>query len=239
MVRTILPTSFLAGVLLLLGGLQQVAAEIQVSIDRNPVQVNESFQLVFSLDTDLDRDPDFSALQQDFLILSNKRSNSISIINGEYRRSAKWGLKLMAKQIGEYTIPAVRFGDEFSKPFQVTVKPSSLASVPHDKLVLELIADKNEVFVQGQVILTLRLLSATDISAYQFGKISLENLDAVVEPMGDERQYQTRIADRSYLVLEQQYALFPQQSGRLAIAPVRAEVRLPSKSSSWCCPWKP
>ena len=231
MVKAFMPASFLVAILLLLGGLQQAAAEVQVSIDRNPVQVNESFQLVFSLDADPDRDPDFSALQQDFLILSNRRSSGISIINGQYQRSVKWGLKLMAKQVGEFTIPAIRFDHEFSKPFQVTVEPSALASVPHDKLVLELVADKTEVFVQGQVILTLRLLSATDISAYQFGDISLENLDAVIEPMGDERQYQTRIADRSYLVLEQQFALFPQQSGRLGITPVRAEVRLPSKSS--------
>ena len=231
MVKTFLPPSLMALVLLIFSGLQQVAAEVQVSIDRNPVQVNESFQLVFSLDADPDRDPDFSALQQDFLILSNRRSSGISIINGEYQRSVKWGLKLMAKQVGEFTIPAIRFGNESSKPFQVTVKPSSMASVPHDRLVLELLADKSEVFVQGQVILTLRLLSATDISAYQFGDISLQNLDAVIEPLGDERQYQTRIADRSYLVLEQQFALFPQQSGRLTVAPARAEVRLPSKSS--------
>jgi len=231
MVKAFMSASFLVAVLLLFSGLQQVAAEVQVSIDRNPVQVNESFQLVYSLDADPDRDPDFSALQQDFLILSNRRSSGISIINGQYQRSVKWGLKLMAKQVGEFTIPAIRFDREFSKPFQVTVEPSTLASVPHDKLVLELVADKTEVFVQGQVILTLRLLSATDISAYQFGDISLENLDAVIEPMGDERQYQTRIADRSYLVLEQQFALFPQQSGRLGITPVRAEVRLPSKSS--------
>jgi hypothetical protein len=212
MVKTFLPPSLKVLVLLIFAGLQQVAAEVQVSIDRNPVQVNESFQLVFSLDAD-------------------RRSSGISIINGEYQRSVKWGLKLMAKQVGEFTVPAIRFGNESSKPFQVTVKPSSMASVPHDRLVLELLADKSEVFVQGQVILTLRLLSATDISAYQFGDISLQNLDAVIEPLGDERQYQTRIADRSYLVLEQQFALFPQQSGRLTVAPARAEVRLPSKSS--------
>jgi hypothetical protein len=230
MVKAYLPASFLIALLLMLSGLRQVAAEVQVSIDRNPVQVNESFQLIFSLDSSPDRDPDFSVLQNNFLILGNNRSNSISIINGQYQRSIKWNLKLMAKQVGEYTIPAIRFDHERSKPFQVTVKPSSLASVPHDQLVLELVADKAEVFVQGQVILTLRLLSATNISAYQFGDISIADLDAVIEPMGDVRQYQTRIADKSYLVLEKQFALFPQQSGRFGISPVRAEVRLPSRS---------
>ncbi len=225
------PTSFLVMVLLLLGSLQQVAAEVQVSVDRNPVALNESFQMVFSLDADPDRDPDFSVLQQDFRVLGNRRSSSISIINGQYQRSIKWELKLMAKQVGEFTVPAIRFDHESSKAFQVTVKPSTPGAVPQDQLMFELVADKIGVFVQGQLILTLRLLSASDISAYQFGDISLENMDAVVEPMGDVRQYQTRIADRPYLVLEQQFALFPQQSGRLDIAPVHAEVRLRSKSS--------
>ena len=218
-------------VLLMLTGVQQVSAEVEVNIDRNPVQVNESFQLVFSLEQSPDREPDFSILQQHFLILSNNRSNSISIINGEYQRSVKWTLQLMAKQVGEYMIPAIRFDQERSKPFQIKVLPSSLASVPHDQLVLELLVDKSEAYVQSQIIVTLRLLSATNVSAYNFGDISTDNLDVVIEPLGDERQYQTRIADKSYLVLEKQFALFPQQAGRLGLEPVMAEVRLPSSSA--------
>ena len=114
-----------------------LAAEVEVIIDRNPVQINESFQLVFSLDHSPARDPDFSVLQQHFLVLGNNRSNNISIINGEYQRSVKWTLQLMAKQIGEHVIPAIRFGDERSEPFQVSVQPSSMASVAHDEQGLE------------------------------------------------------------------------------------------------------
>ncbi len=205
-------------------------AEVKVALDRNPVQVNESFQLVFSLDDIPERDPDFSPLLKDFMILGNNRSNSISIINGEYRRSVKWTLQLMAKQIGEYRIPAIRFGKERSEAFSISVEPSSLAAVPHDDLVLELVGDRDRAYVQQQVVVTLRLLSATDLSAYQFGDIGLAGVDAVVEPLGDVRQYTTRIADQSYLVLEKQVALFPQQSGRIEIGPVMAEARLPSRS---------
>lgn len=217
--------------LALLGFHAPLAADVEVTIDRNPVQVNESFQLVFSLDRSPASEPDFSALQQHFLILGSNRTNNISIINGEYRRSVKWTLQLMAKQIGDYVIPSIRFGDERSDSFEVSVQPSSLASVPHDEQVLELTVDRSDVHVQSQVILTMRLLSATDIAAYQFGEIDVEDLDMVIEPLGDVRQYQTRIADRSYLVLEKQLALFPQQSGQLEIPPVLAEVRLPSRSS--------
>lgn len=224
---------FIMAISLILAGLwaPSATAEIEVSIDRNPVQVNESFQLVFSLEQSPDREPDFSSLRQHFLILGNNRSSTISIINGEYRRSVKYNLQLMPKQVGEFMMPAIRFDQERSKAFQITVKPSSLAAQPQDPLVLEVLADKTEAYVQSQVILSLRLLSATGISAYQFGDILIENIDTVVEPLGDAREYQTRIADKSYLVLEQRFALFPQQAGRLEVAPLSVEVRLPSRSN--------
>ena len=206
-------------------------AAVEVTIDRNPVQVNESFQLVFSLDHSPDKDPDFSILQQHFRLLGNNRSTSISIINGKYQRIVKWTLKLMPKQIGEYMLPAIRFDQERSEPFQIKVEPSSLASVPHDQLFIEFEADRQSVPVQGQVILKLRLFSSQNLSAYQFGDVSIKELDAVLEPLGDVRQFQTRIADQSYLVLEKRFALFPQQSGRLEIPPVLAEVRLTSGSA--------
>lgn len=208
-----------------------LAAAVEVTIDRNPVQVNESFQLVFSLDQSPDRDPDFTSLQQHFLILGSNRSSTISIINGEYRRSVKYTLQLMPKQAGEFMIPAIRFDSERSKPFQVTVKPAALSAVPQDQLVLEVMADKNEAYVQSQIILSLRLLSAVNLSDYQFGDISIENLDTVIEPLGKAREYQTRIADQAYLVLEKRFALFPQESGRLEVNPVMVEVRLRSRSN--------
>ncbi|MGD2171241.1 MAG: BatD family protein [Gammaproteobacteria bacterium] len=206
-------------------------ADIDVSVDRNPVQLNETFQLVFELDESPDRNPDFSALQNDFLVLGNNRSSSISIINGDYRRSVKWTLQLMAKEAGEFEIPAIRFDDKFSKPVKITVKPASPASLPDDKLALEMRVDRTEAYVQSQIILTLRLLSAVDISAYQFGDVAIDNLDTVAEPLGDVRQYQTRVGDKAYLVLEKRFALFPQQTGKLEVSPILAEVRLPSRKA--------
>jgi hypothetical protein len=212
----------LAG-LLLFGFTKPALAEVKVSIDRDPVPVNESFQVVFSIDYRPDHDPDFSILQQHFTILGNNRNSSISLIDGEYRRGIKWTLQLMPKQTGEFMIPAIRFDQERSKPLQITVEPSTLKAVPQDELVLELLADVDEVYVQGQVLLTLRLMSEADNSAYEFGDVEIASLDVMIEPLGDESQYQARIADRRYLVRERQYALFPQQSGRLEVEPVVAE----------------
>jgi len=215
--------------LLLLAVAMPTRAEVQVSVDRNPVHLNDTFQLVFELDQSPDQDPDFSELRKHFLVLGNNRSSSISIINGDYQRSVKWTLQLMAKDVGEFEIPSIRFDAERSKPIHITVKAANPSSLPEDRLALEMKADSSEAYVQSEVILTLRLLSAVDISAYQFSDISIDKLDTVSEPLGDVRQYQTRVGDKAYLVLEKRIALFPQQSGTLEISPVLAEVRLPSR----------
>jgi hypothetical protein len=208
---------------LLFGSAKPALAGVKASIDRNLVPVNQSFELLFSVDYTPDHDPDFSPLQRHFTILGMNRGSSFSLIDGNYRRSIEWTLQLMPKQVGEFVIPAIRIEQERSQPVPITVEPSTLLSVPQDELALDLLADVAEVYVQGQVVLTLRLLSANDVTAYEFGEVKVDSLDVVIEPMGGERQYQARIADRLYLVRERQYALFPQQSGRLEVGPIMAE----------------
>ncbi len=208
-------------------------AEINLSIDRNPVYANESFQLFFEADDSPDGDPDFSPLQQYFDILNTSQNNSISIINGNYQRSIKWTLQLMPKQVGEIIVPAIGFGDDSTEPFQISVKAASQSGAAPDRgLIFELSADRESVVVQGQVIVTMRLMSDTNISAYEIGELVVDRVDVVREPLGDVRRFQTRLGDRPYLVLEQKFALFPQEIGSLEIKPVLGQVRLSASSGS-------
>ena len=218
---------------------QIASAVIEVSSDRNPVQVNESFQLFFEADETPDSDPDFSPLQQFFTVLNTSQSNSISIINGDYQRSIKWTLQLMAKQAGDLVIPAIHFGDDKTEPFPMTVKPATQsATEPGNDLIFELSAESESVPVQGQVIISMRLMVNNNISAYQFGDLEVENLDVVIEPLGEVQRYQTRLGDQPYLVLEKKLAIFPQQSGQLKINPVLGEVRLVPESNSLFDPFQ-
>ena len=208
-------------------------AEVTVSIDRNPVRVNESFQFFFETDTSVDGDPDFSPLQQYFQILNTSQSNNISIINGKYQRSLKWTLLVMPGKEGDFVLPAIKFGKDESELFRVTVKPASQSSVlSNEGLVFELSSDEVPLYVQSQVIVTLRLMSDSNISGYQMGDLVIEDMDVVIEPLGEVKQYQTRLDDKPYLVLERQFALFPQQSGTLNIGPILAEVQYGSRSRS-------
>src|SRR5210317_1026940 len=133
-------------------------AAVTVTVDRNPVHVNESFQLFFEADETPDGDPDFSALRQYFTILNTSQNSSISIINGNYQRSIKWSLQLMPKQVGEFVVPAIRFGDDKTDPFQISVKPAAQSDQASGQgLIFELYADRESVAVQSQLIVTMRL----------------------------------------------------------------------------------
>lgn len=208
-------------------------AAITVTVDRNPVHVNESFQLFFEADETPDGDPDFSALQQHFSILNTSQNSSISIINGNYQRSIKWTLQLMPKQVGEFIVPAIRFGDDKTEPFQISVKPATQSdNASGQGLIFELYADRESLAVQGQLIITMRLMSDTNIAAYEFGELMVDNVEVVTEPLGDVKRFQTKLGDKPFLVLEQKFALFPQNSGDMEIKPVLGQVRLASASNS-------
>ncbi len=214
-------------------------AEISVSIDRNPVHVNESFQLYFEADSSVAGEPDFSLLPQQFTVLNSSQTSSISIVNGDYRRSIKWTLQVMPDKAGEFIVPAIPFGNQKTRPFQVTVKPAKQTSAPTSGgLTIELVADKSSLYVQSQVIVTIRLMIDTYLSGLQIGNLEFNNMDVVVESLGNDSQYQTTVDGKEYLVWERKFALFPQQSGTLEIKPVLAEVKLSAASRSLLDPFR-
>ena len=191
------------------------AAEIHVSVDRNPVNLNESFQLIFSANDDPDGKPDFSVLQQQFEVLNQQRSSSSSWVNGKSQHNQQWTLTVMAKQAGELLIPPVAFGDDVSKPLKLTVtdKPSNLAN--NEDLFLEVQATPDKPFVQSQVIYSLRLYRRVQIAQASLSEPELK--EAVIEKLGEDSNYATQIKGVDYWVTERKYAIFPQQSGVLTI----------------------
>ncbi len=197
------------------------AATIIARTDRNPINLDETVQLVFEANTSVDADPDFSALEQDFEILNRGQSSNISMINGAITRSTQWTLTLMPKKAGTLTIPSIPFGQDTSPQLRLTVKASADNKQGQGSgFFTEIEASTSSTWVQGQIVLTQRLYSNSNISRYELGEIKINSVDAIIEPLGDEKQYQTRINNQPHLVIERRFAVFPQQSGQLIIEPV-------------------
>ncbi len=199
---------------------QAFAAKISVSFDRNPVSVDESFQIIFTANDTPDNDPDFTSLDQDFEILGQSQSSNSSWINGQSSKTLQWTLNVMAKHPGSLIVPEVSFGKDVSQPetILVTEGGGNKAVDTDSDLFLEVEATPESPYVQSQVLYTVRLYRRVDIA--QAGLNEPELGDAVIEKLGDDSNYNTQINGVNYLVTERKYAIFPQKSGSVTIKPM-------------------
>ena len=206
--------------LLILAPQSTLAADINVSVDRNPVSLDESFQITFTATESPDDDPDFSPLEQDFSILNQSNSSSSSWINGKSSKTIQWTLNVMAKQAGNLVIPSVKFGHDVSQPtpIQVTEGTPKKAVNTDEDLFIEVEATPVNPTIQSQVFYTLRLYAKVDISQARLNEPELA--DAVIERLGEDSSYNTQVNGVNYTVTERKYAIFPQKSGQVTIKPL-------------------
>jgi hypothetical protein len=236
MVKCVKNLKIIIGVIALLGAMvysmTSHAASITVHSDRNPVNLNESFHIIYKSDGSVDDDPDFSPLENVLDILSRSQSSNMSFINGKYSSNKTWTLTVMAKREGTVTLPPISFGSDKSLSYRLKVKPASKTAATDSLFYSRLEVDQQQAYAQQQVVVTQQLFSARNLSAYGMGELDFNGKDVVVRKLGDEKQYQTRVGDREYLVIERSYAVFPQTDGLLQISPVLAEGRLATGRSS-------
>ncbi len=196
------------------------AADINVSVDRNPVSLDESFQIIFTATESPDDDPDFRPLEQDFSILNQSNSSSSSWINGKSSKTIQWTLDVIAKRAGSLVIPPVYFGNDVSPSSTILVAQNTVnKAVKNDEdLFMEVEAIPESPYIQSQVIYILRLYTKVDISQARLNEPELA--DAVIEKLGEDSNYNTQVNNVNYSVTERKYAIFPQKSGRLTIKPL-------------------
>lgn len=209
------------------------ATTIQVTSDRNPVSLNESFQLVYTSSDSVDDDPDFSPLKKYLDILNQSQSSNVSIINGRYSSSKTWTLSVMARQVGVIVLPSIMFGSDQSTSYTITVKQAAKNQQAQSGFYTRIRVDQEQVYAQQQLVITQQIFSDQNLSAYGMGELDFNGMDVITQPLGEEKQYKTRIGNTAYLVIERSYAVFPQTSGLLRLSPVLAEARTGLGSSSF------
>ncbi|MSP27867.1 MAG: protein BatD [Methylococcales bacterium] len=205
--------------LLLLTGQGAIATHIEASVDRNPVSNDETFQLLFTATESPDASPDFTPLDQDFIILNQSQSSKAAWVNGKSSKSVQWILNVAAKNSGNLTIPAIEFGRDRSNPITVNVikDGDNKAVNTAEDLFIAVEATPANPYLQSQVIYTLRLYRKVDIAQAQLTEPELS--DAVIEKLAEDSNYATKVKDIDYSVTERKYAIFPQKSGKMTIKP--------------------
>lgn len=219
-------------ILSLLISFNALAVDINVKADRTQIEINETFTLIFEANGDTDDEPDFSPLEKDFQILGTSTGSNISIINGQYKRSKKWNVSLVARHKGTITIPQIKFGDDVSPSYQISItEPQKSTGKSGEALISELTISADTVYPQAQLIVTQRLLSSSNISGYEFTPLKISGVETTQETLGEVNQFQTKRGDTPYLVLEQSYVIYPQSAGKLVIDPSIATARIAIQGS--------
>lgn len=228
------------GFALLFAPLFTAAAIVQVHTDRDPVRLNESFQIIFDVDEQSNASPDFSPLQTDFEILGNTQSSNVRMINGKVSSQTQWVLTVMAKKSGQLTIPSIRIGQHHSlaKTLTVTEKNQSTPNANgNSQLFFEVEAVPSSTYVQAQIIYTVRFFYSTKVRLESLTKPEIEGGEALVEQLGEDKSFETRRGERRYGVFERRYAIFPQKSGKLTIKPMMISLQVTNTSRNWFDPF--
>lgn len=210
------------------------AATIQVELDRKKISLNESFTLVFTSDGSEDGNPDFTPLEQLFEVHGQNESSKMSFINGEITKIKQWTLTLMGKQPGFFNIPSIQFGKDRSPSLRIDIEktPTAKTGQASEALFLEVSASPETVYVQAQIIYTLRLYFSVNLLSAKLSEPDLSDSDAVIEKLGEDREFETTLQNRRYRVIERRYAIFPQRSGQFTIPPISFAGQLASRSRS-------
>lgn len=205
--------------LLLAGGAAGQAA-VSVEVDRAPVIADQAFRLIFESAEKIDAEPDFSPLSESFTLLGNNRQTSVNIVNGRLSRAQKWGLTLITDKTGTLTIPPIAFGNIKSEARRIEVVAEARPAGKGDDIFIEVEVDEPSPYVQAQVVYTLKLLRAVQVGNASLTEPAVADGRALINKLGEDKNYEIRRNNRSYRVTERRYAVFPQASGPLKIEPV-------------------
>ncbi len=209
---------------LLISPTLSLAAQLEAIPDRTRVGLEESFSLELRASGSVDGDPDLSVLEQDFELLGRSQSSQMQIINTDISRTTTWSLALLARSAGRKTIPAICIEDDCSKPVIIDVLPAGQSShgvSGESDLLLEVSAEPAKVWVQSQLRYKVRLFTRLNFLQASLSEPEPQGVEAVVQKLGEDRNYETERDGLRYRVVERDYVIFPQQSGRLTIPAIQ------------------
>ncbi len=192
--------------------------DLRVSVDKNPIMIDEAVQLIISAEGEItSRQIDLSSLESDFRMSSTSISQSTRSINFNTTKTTTWVTQLFPKSVGTFTIPEFEMDGQKSKAFDVIVTPvgNGQGAAARDFYVTANV-DMTTVYLQQQIKYTTKLLMAKDI---QRGSLQAPELDnAIIKQVGEDKEYEDFQNGVRYRVIERTYAIIPQASGSFSIS---------------------
>ena len=203
------------------------AQEVEISLDRNEIARGETVTLTIRIyDQRQGMQLDLTPLTSQFDVLGTRTSSQIRSVNGAVEAWTDYIVTLFPLEEGELVIPELDINGTATAPIQVTVtNEGPRSNQSNEELYLEIETNKESVYVQEQLLFTVRLYyTINGIRNPQFTELEME--DSVIQLIGSPNQYEKLIDGERYGVYEKRYVIFPQRSGPLEVPDIlfRGEV---------------
>lgn len=209
------------------------SAAMSATVDRTVMSEDESIQLTVRLNQQVGYGgPNFELLEHEFDIVNQQRSNQFRSINGRTEAWTEWTIIITPKKSGQLLIPSFEFEDAYSDAIAITVNAID-TSDNNERRDLYATAElnKTEVFVQEQLLVTVKIHTAVDLREIAAAnEFAIE--DAIIEKVSDNT-YRKNIGQRPYRVNEVVYAVYPQKSGELVIPSLSWLAVVANQNNGW------
>ncbi|MDP1559108.1 MAG: BatD family protein [Nitrosomonas sp.] len=209
----------------------QVNAALTAHLDRNRVTAGETVRLTIEASGQVSSMPDTQALTDDFDVMGMISGSRLNMVNGKIDSRTTWTLSLSPKRSGVLTIPPLKIKGEQTPILTLQVDETSAdsgadATIP---VFIETEVDQTDPYVQSKVRFTLRVLFAVDLAQGSLTEPEPEN--ALVQRLGEDREYTVTRDGKPYHVIEREFIIFPQTSGHLLIPGPVLDAQIPAEIS--------
>ena len=203
------------------------AQQIELSVDRSELARGETLTLTIRVyDQRQGMQLDLTPLTQDFDVLGTRTSSQIRSINGVTESWTDYVITLFPEKEGDLVIPPLSILNQTTDAISISVvNAGPRSNQGNNELYLEIEVNKDSVYVQEQLLFTVRLFyTINGIRNPVFTELDME--DTVTQLIGSPNQYERLIDGERFGVYEKRYVIFPQRSGPLEIPDIlfRGEV---------------
>jgi len=229
-------SAWLTALCLVLMSSAQAAVEAQ--LDRNRIVAGETVTLTIRTDNAKQSlDADLSAIEKDFQILDRRSETQLSIADGRQTAVVRLLLTLEPRRSGDLLIPALNFGNADTRPLLLRVDPApelEPGELPPVFIEVEITPRDGPFFVHAQFGLIVRVFYQQNLTE---AAISQPEPSPASVRLLQETPFQAERGGVRFRVLERNYAIFPERSGKLIIPAMQLSGRLVERRSSGV--WQP
>ena len=175
-------------------------AVVDATLDRTRVALGDTLRLTVSATED-DEDLssiDLATLQRDFEVLQRSTRSNTSFVNGQRSHNRQVIIDITPLRTGSLEIPAFQVGAGRTRPIQVEVSEPVAIDPGAEQILFDAELDRDSVFVQGQVILTVRLQQAVNLDNRSISELELPG--TFVVPL-EQKSFQRTANGRPWLCL--------------------------------------